>query len=138
MPTAEARPKHRLGRKPGAWTHLTPEALRAFREEHKLSRDRLADLLGVSRTSIQNWETLELPPSPKTQQRLAELLRAGPGAIPPPRKAPSLWDAPRPQRTDAGVLLATGAIVAAWARTHTLSQDELLALIQTVREALTS
>jgi DNA-binding XRE family transcriptional regulator len=134
-----AKPRNRLGRKPGKWTLLTAQDLRDYRANHKLSRDRLAVILGVSRTSVQNWETLELPPSMKTQEKLAQLIAGGPTAIPPPTKPPSLWDRPRPEGTDAGVITATGLIVAAWAKTHAkITPEELLELIKTVRATLTS
>ena len=57
----------RGGRKPGAWTLLKPTDLIGFREKNKISRARLAGALGVSSTSIQNWETGNAVPTDKSQ-----------------------------------------------------------------------
>ncbi|MCW8138565.1 MAG: helix-turn-helix transcriptional regulator [Planctomycetota bacterium] len=117
---------------------LTPEKLKAYRAENRISRARLAELLGVSSTSVQNWETNTVA-SMKIQERLAQLIAAGPAAIPPSRKAPSLWD--RGSSSDQGdpALLATGTIVAGYLQVKggELGVDELLGLIRSVKQALT-
>ncbi|MCO5164866.1 MAG: helix-turn-helix domain-containing protein [Planctomycetes bacterium] len=117
---------------------LTPEKLKAFRAENRISRARLAELLGVSSTSVQNWETNTVA-SMKIQERLAQLIAAGPAAIPPSTKAPSLWDrgSTSSNRGDPA-LLATGTIVAGYLQVKggELGVDELLGLIRSVRQAL--
>lgn len=69
------------GRKPGKWTVVTPDEIRAFRQEHQISRSRLAGALGVSSTTIQNWETDNGVAMPRLQEKVAELLKLGPGAL---------------------------------------------------------
>lgn len=76
---AVSKTGRRGGRKPGAWTLISPDALRAWRDENKVSRAHLASMLGVSSTSVQNWETGHAVATTKTQQRLVELTKRAPG-----------------------------------------------------------
>ncbi|MCO5170081.1 MAG: helix-turn-helix transcriptional regulator [Planctomycetes bacterium] len=119
------------------WKLLTPEKLKAFRAEHKVSRARLAQMIGVSTTSIQNWESGTVA-SLKVQHRLAELIAAGPAAILAPRKAPSLWDVAggASPRADSAIS-ATGEIVASYLKSRKeLPAKELVEVIRAVRAAL--
>jgi DNA-binding transcriptional regulator YiaG len=132
--TADAR-KRRGGRKPGKWELVDPLEFRRWREVQRLSRARLASLLSVSGTSIQNWETGHAVPSRKYQERLAELMKS-PGMI-------NLGGGGRPtSRSDAGdpaVIMATGAIVSAYVQgTSKLGPESLLEVIRTVRRALST
>lgn len=123
-----ARRIRRAGRKPGVWTLLTPEKLRDYRDRSQLSRARLAAILGVSSTSVQNWETGTVA-STNIQQRLSELIAAGPTQLVAP-----MWDASA-RRGDA--IKATGTIVAAYAQVQkNLSATDLVDLVRAVREAL--
>lgn len=125
--------KGRGGRKPGVWTLLTPEKLRDYRDRNRISRARLAAMLGVSSTSVQNWETGTVA-STKIQQRLAELIAAGPPASVPPRKPPFLWDAS--SRSNAAVQ-ATATIIVAYTHVQRdLPPDRLVDLVRAVRQAL--
>lgn len=127
--------RRRGGRKPGEWKLITPEQLRDYRSEHRISRARLAQMLGVSSTSVQNWETGTVA-SMRIQQRLAELIAAGPSAILPPRKAASLWDMASTKQADPAIT-TTGTIVAGYLQTHSaMSADDLIGLIRSVRQAL--
>jgi transcriptional regulator with XRE-family HTH domain len=75
--------KKRGGRQPGVWD-VASEEFRAWREGQKLSRLRLGKLLGVSQTSVQNWETGNAVPSKKYQEQIAKLMAEGvaaPGAV---------------------------------------------------------
>jgi DNA-binding XRE family transcriptional regulator len=124
----------RGGRKPGEWKLVKPEQLREYRATNKVSRARLAQMLGVSSTSVQNWET-DTVATMKIQQRLAELFAAGPAAILPRMKQQSPW------QRDAGegnsVLSATGTIVASYVKARSdVGADELVGLIKSVRSAL--
>lgn len=126
--------KRRGGRKPGVWKLVTPEKLKAYRDENRVSRARMAQMLGVSTTSVQNWETGTVA-SMKIQQRLAELISAGPSAILPPRKGPSLWD--RSGGPGDAAVATTGTIVAAYVGgAKKLGPDQLVELIRSVRTAL--
>jgi DNA-binding transcriptional regulator YiaG len=128
-----AAKRRRGGRKPGEWKLVMPEQLRDYRSQHKISRARLAQMLGVSSTSVQNWETGTVA-SMKIQQRLAELIAAGPSAILPPRKPASLWESGK--QTDPAIT-TTGTIVAGYLQTHQgMSPDDLVGLIRNVRQAL--
>lgn len=128
--------RRRGGRKPGEWRLVTPEQLRAYREEHRISRARLAQTLGVSSTSVQNWETGTVA-TMRIQERLAALIAAGSTAVLPLRRAPSLWEASTtPEATQA--ITATGMIVANYVQTRRdeLPIDDLVSLIRNVRQAL--
>lgn len=132
---AVADKRRRGGRKPGEWKLVTPEQLKEYRAEHKISRARLAQMLGVSSTSVQNWETGTVA-SMKIQQRLAELIAAGPAAILPPRKPASLWDMAAQKQADPAIT-TTGTIVAGYLQTRQdMSPDDLVGLIRSVRQAL--
>lgn len=61
--------QQRGGRSPGHWELVQPDELRRFREEQRLSRAKLANLVGVSATSVQNWESGRVA-SLKIQRRL--------------------------------------------------------------------
>ncbi len=123
----------RGGRKPGTWKLVTPMQILAYRKEHRVSRARMAQALGVSSTSVQNWESGTVA-TLQAQQRIATLIAASPAAPPAPHRAPHSSDAPS---GDEGALLATGTIVVAYAANRKdLRPDQLVGLIQTVRGAL--
>ena len=135
--SANNMPRKRSGgRRPGAWTLVTPEALRTFRSENKLSRARLASMLGVSSTSVQNWETGAVA-SLKVQQRLAELVQTGAvSATPAPRQEPAALGGAQKGSSDTAVS-ATAAIVGPYAGAQKdLSPQALLELVRSVRQAL--
>lgn len=125
--------ERRGGRPPGTWKLVTPEQILAYRKEHRVSRTRMAQALGVSSTSVQNWESGTVA-TLKAQQRIAMLIAASPAAPPAPQRVPHSSDAPS---GDEGALLATGTIVVAYAANRKdLRPDQLVGLIQTVRGAL--
>lgn len=126
-------PRKRGGRKPGAWTHVTPDKIIAFREENAISRQRLAEAVGVSQTSVQNWEHGTVA-TPKMQKRLAELISRGPHAIPSTRRPlPGMYDA----AGDAAAVQATGTIVSSYlANNRDVEPEQLLALIRDIRRTL--
>jgi transcriptional regulator with XRE-family HTH domain len=131
---ANAAGKRRGGRKPGTWTLLTEDKLREWRAANKVSRARLAKMLGVSSTSIQNWEFGTVA-SMKMQRRLAELMAAGPAVIaPPPRHSPA-WGG-RSESTGAAAITATGTIVASYVQNKKVETAELQDLVKAVRQAL--
>lgn len=115
---------------------MTAEQIKAYREQHRISRARLAQTLGVSSTSVQNWETGTVA-TMRIQERLAALIAAGPVAVPPLRHAPSLWDAGTSSEATPAIT-ATGAIVAQYVQTRRgeLPVDDLVSLIRNVRQAL--
>lgn len=123
----------RGGRKPGTWKLVTPMQILAYRKEHRVSRARMAQALGVSSTSVQNWESGTVA-TLQAQQRIATLIAASPAAPPAPHRVRHSPDAPS---GDEGALLATGTIVVAYAANRKdLAPDQLVGLIQTVRGAL--
>lgn len=133
----------RSGRKPGAWTLVTPEALRGWREKHKMSRASVAKSLGVSSTSIQNWETGHAVATTKMQQRLADMMKAPAAAAPGrgPSGTPATNGATAHAATngDPTVIQATASIVVEALRAGTkknVSAKELGLLVRTVRDAL--
>lgn len=135
----------RGGRKPGAWTLLTPEALRGWREKNKMSRANVASTLGVSSTSIQNWETGHAVATAKMQQKLADLMNAPatPGAATSRGKrtapaTPTNGSAPHAANGDPTLIQATASIVveAIRAGKKNVSAKELGLMVRTVRDAL--
>jgi DNA-binding XRE family transcriptional regulator len=129
-----------VGGSGGSWTEVQPEQIRAFREEHTISRNMLASTLGVSATSVQNWETGLAVAMPAVQARLASIIQAGPGAIHTADGAGT-----RRGGGAAGVaalvghqVSATGMIVNGFltSQSRKFTQEELIELIKTVRGAL--
>lgn len=141
---ADGAARKRAGRKPGVWKYVTPEQLREFRASGQVSRARIASALGVSSTSVQNWESGRAA-MPRLQKRLAELIAAGPAAL--DDGAPEgdggqngRWRA-EGDGAVGGVLssqlLATGTIVGSYITAHgKMSHDQLMELIRSVRSAL--
>jgi DNA-binding transcriptional regulator YiaG len=135
--SGEDASRARAGRKPGVWKYVTPEQLREFRTSGQVSRARIASALGVSSTSVQNWESGRAA-MPRLQRRLAELIAAGPGAL--EDGAPD-GDGVVADGPVSGVLssqlLATGTIVGSYITAHgKMSHDQLMELIRSVRSAL--
>lgn len=133
----DMEPRGRGGRKPGEWRHVTPESIREFRHEHRISRARLAAALGVSSTSVQNWESGTVA-TLRTQQQLADLIKAGPAALSPMRNGQGSspgWD---PSAVLGPQILTTGTIVGAYLQAHPgkVSSEDLIELIRNVRSAL--
>lgn len=134
----------RGGRRPGAWTLLTPQALRGWREKHQMSRGRVATALGVSSTSIQNWETGHAVATTKMQQKLADMMSApSPSGAAPNRARPtapaSNGAAPRSANGDPTLIQATASIVVEAIRAggrRSVSAKELGLMVRTVRDAL--
>lgn len=132
----------RGGRTPGQWTLLEKDDLSGFRKTQKLSRSALANHLGVSSTSIQNWETGRSVPLTRFQQQLVDLMKGG---------VPAAAGRGRGRGRGAGgaapvgaagsetSLTATAEIVKGFLATSAgskLSADELVALTTSLRAAL--
>ena len=49
------------------------EQLRRARQKHQLSQEQIAEMLGVSRQTISNWETSKSYPDVERVMRLAEI-----------------------------------------------------------------
>jgi DNA-binding transcriptional regulator YiaG len=133
----------RGGRKPGAWALVTPEALRGWRETQKMSRASVASTLGVSSTSVQNWETGHAVATAKMQQKLADLMKApapAGGARSRGSSTPASNGAARhPANGDPTLIQATASIVIEAIRAggkKDVSAKELGVLVRTVRDAL--
>ena len=113
------------------WRFVQPEEILAYRQEHGLSRAKLADSLGVSTTSIQNWERGRVA-ALETQRRLRSLIDGEP-LLPG-----GLATLPQPAAQDSLVMM-TGQIVAAYLSTQTdLDPTRIPELIRTVKDALRS
>lgn len=129
--------RKRAGRKPGVWKYVTPEQLREFRTSGQVSRARIASALGVSSTSVQNWEAGRAA-MPRLQKRLAELIAAGPAALDDglPEADGAAADGPVGSVLSSQ-LLATGTIVGSYITAHgKMSHEQLMELIRSVRSAL--
>jgi DNA-binding transcriptional regulator YiaG len=134
----------RGGRKPGTWTLVSPQGLREWRDNNKMSRASVAATLGVSSTSIQNWETGHAVATNKMQQRLADLVN-GPsvGATPPrTRSGPAATNGETPRAAATGdptLIQATASIVVEALRVggkKSISAKQIGLLVKTVRDAL--
>lgn len=138
----------RGGRKPGQWVHVTQEAVGKFRTNAKLSRAKLAEMLGVSNTSVQNWETGYSVPMPRYQQKLAELITSGGAKLSPgaSESAPARVRARQAAALSAASpevevtrLSVTGEIMKGYLATPQgakVSQEQLVALTRALRGAL--
>ncbi len=122
----------RGGRKPGKWEHVRPEEIKAYRGKEGISRAKLAAQLGVSTTSIQNWEAGR-PASVKVQRELRQLFDGNPVvALSVESPASSGLEA------DSSAIRTTGSIVAAYLQSQkaTMPPAELAKLVRSVRLAL--
>jgi DNA-binding transcriptional regulator YiaG len=126
---AKRTTKNRGGRKKGSWTETSPDTIRDFRRAGRISRSRLASALGVSATSVQNWEVGLVVATPAMQKKIVELIKSSPDL-----------GRPRPASAQQGggvEVEAAGEIVCAWLEQHPGTDEEhLLALIRAVRTAL--
>ncbi len=139
--------KRRGGRTPGQWTLLAKDDLSGFRKTQKLSRSALANTLGVSSTSIQNWETGRSVPLTRFQQQLVDLMKGGgvPAAAARGRRGRGSNGAASNGASSGGVgssetsLTATAEIVKGFLATSAgakLSAEELVNLTVSLRAAL--
>lgn len=118
----------RGGRKPGKWEVVTPDEILTYRRSQGLSRAKLADLLKVSATSIQNWETGRVA-SRKIQHRLRALIDG--------QAAPGNSAIPEPPPQDEIAIATTGEIISAYLQTQkALKPEQLTQLVRSVRRAL--
>ena len=128
----ERAESHRGGRAPGRWEVVAPEELKRFRGARGLSRAKLAQLVGVSATSIQNWESGRVA-SLKIQRRLRALIDGEPVL----GVSPSDGCQDPACRARQALVRTTGSIVAAYVETQRGVQPaELPALVRSVRAAL--
>lgn len=128
--------KRRGGRKAGEWKLLTPEKLRQFREENGISRKRLADLLGVSTTTIQNWDMGKCPPSRDYQAKLLDLMSR---PVLPKLAAfvPGQITGIGKSDAEAAEIEATGQIMAAWLQSNPkVKAEDVAKVVTSVRQAL--
>ncbi|MCO5172210.1 MAG: helix-turn-helix domain-containing protein [Planctomycetes bacterium] len=128
---ARTMKRRRGGRPKGTWDRVQPAELLDYRQRRGLSRVRLAEMLGVSPTTIVNWELGHGVATPAYQDRLRELLDAPADLAAPPV-------APAGEPADA-TIEATGRIVVAYlARGGAVRPEDLPGLIREVRGALGS
>jgi DNA-binding transcriptional regulator YiaG len=137
----------RGGRKPGKWVHLTVDTLKSYRKQAGVSRGALAKTLGVSSTSVQNWETGRSVPMKRYQMLLADLVAGG--TVPAgPEPAPAARTNGH-SRTNghggggdavhAARLTATGEVLKGYLATPQgakVTQDQLVALTKALQAAL--
>ncbi len=144
-PTATKR-KGRGGRKKGEWVLLTSDSLLQFRKGAHLSRAKLAEILDVSSTTIQNWESGKAVPTKKSQAHLADLIKGGAPAAAASNGAGTVTrSAPRAHASSNGgastdtQLTVTGEILKAFLATAQggkTSQEQLVDLAKSLRAAL--
>jgi DNA-binding transcriptional regulator YiaG len=131
-PERKPKRKGRGGRKPGVWTQVKPEQIVAYRKAQRLSRASLARALGVSSTTIQNWETGKSAATAKAQARLAEAMSGNPRQL-----APKAGDAPKNGAAGSDMVIdATARIVTAFLSSAKIKREDLRGVIQEVRSAL--
>lgn len=93
------------GRPKGVWSVLQAGALRPWRESNNISRGKLASMLKVSPTSIQNWESDKAIPSTKYQEAIVSLMS---GNVPTMNNTPKRGRPPK-NTTSANVVDMSGA-----------------------------
>lgn len=124
----------RGGRKPGAWIQVKPEQILAYRKEHKLSRLTMAKSLGVSATTIQNWETGRGVATKKAQVLLLDRLASPPlFTIPSRGRQP---DAAAVSNGSTQAIEATGQIMAAYFKGARIEIEQVGGLVRQIRAAL--
>lgn len=130
-----AAPKRRGGRKPGTWrSDLSPGVLREWRTSNGISRGRLARAVGVSSTSIQNWEIGHVIPLATTQASLVETMKRPEALGNAPNMKSSKGEGA--QSLESAVVTATGAIVAAMIVAKRKEAANVGELIASVRAGL--
>lgn len=124
-----------MARTKNEWTLTSPEKIKEFRRTNSVSRLRFATALGVSATSVQNWEEGRSVAEKKTQAKMIEVM-ANPALVPFSRQSPGCLA----NTTDTSAELeATGKIVNAWLEQHNdLAPEDLAGVIRDVRQALRS
>lgn len=109
------------------WTLVDFAELEAWREAQGMPKTTLARELGVTNSTYHNWARGAAVATPRTQERMRQLMEGGLVERQAPVDKPALLE-------------ATGEIVAAYARHaaggKALDIDGLVALIKTVRSAL--
>lgn len=128
----------RGGRKPGKWIHLTVDTLKSYRKDAGVSRGALAKTLGVSSTSVQNWETGRSVPMKRYQMLLADLVAGGTvPAGPEPAPAARTNGHGGGDAVHAARLTATGEVVRSYLATGAkVTPDGLVALTKALQAAL--
>lgn len=124
--------KKRGGRKPGSWTLVTPMQIREYRQTYRLSRLTMAGLLGVSSTTVVNWETGNGVATTAAQRRIQELLRRPPAGTvtgAPTQVSGNGKDSPE-------TMEAVGKILAAYLQSAKVKPEGMGDLVLRVRAAL--
>jgi len=127
----------RGGRRPGSWEVVTPKEIVTFREEQGLSRARLAEMLDVSTTSIQNWETGRVA-SRRIQERLRTVIDGG--TLPDARcsEAAEVAHGWANGARDQATISTIGQIVTAYLGTQRgMKPGDVAELVRSVKQALT-
>lgn len=135
---AQAAPKGRGGRKPGTWTLVQPEQILAYRQEHRLSRATFAAMVGVSSTTVQNWELGKGAAFQKAQEKIATVIGSAPAVTTSKQGARPTAIATNGQHPAGydSVVEGTAKIVAAFLTTAKIGRGELGAVVREVRAAL--
>lgn len=130
---------HTVGR---GWAITTFSALETWRERQRLSKRRVADLLGVTNSTYHNWARGRAVATPAAQQRILDLIRGDAAPQPPARTSGGLR--PPVGSTDDGVgevkavLDSTAQIMSTFLLETrlTLTPEQLGDLVREVRQAL--
>lgn len=145
MPKSAKKKGRPGGREPGQWVHLTQDEVKSFRTTAGLSRGKLAVMLGVSSTSIQNWETGRSVPVETFQRKLRALIESGASKAPRSARRPS--GSPSAETASAVTLpnvqvarlTVAGEVVKGFLTTSQgskMSQEQLVALTRALYAAL--
>lgn len=140
-PEAATKKKGRRGgRKPGVWTLVQPAQILAFRKERRLSRAVFAKMVGVSSTTVTNWEGGKGTASPSMQSKVVEVMGSAPATATKSKRA-MVGAAAKPTNGQhpAGydsIVEGTAKIVSAFLATAKLKREELGEVVRDVRAAL--
>lgn len=98
---------------PESVSSFTPERLQQMREARQLTQVALAEAIGMSPSSVSQYEAGNVNPSPETLARLCEVLDVGPGFL-TSRKPPHLSEASPHFRKQNGLTRRSQKMVHAW------------------------
>ncbi|MEO7327090.1 MAG: helix-turn-helix transcriptional regulator [Minicystis sp.] len=106
---------------------MTPEEIKALRQELGCTARELAGVLGVEQDAVLAWERAELFPTKRLVGKMAELRKLGPAAVPKQQRkksasvspmaalaSPELWKLVRKLAAHAELRAAVGKLAEAY------------------------
>ena len=136
VPVRDKPPSLKSSRRRGTWAYVTLAEIEEFRLKNHLTKKKLADLIGVTNSTIHNWYQDKAIPTPNRQRQMRSMVDG-----PPPRSIPTPWS-PRPIRTHTtaehtATVHTAGQIVQSYLRiSNKLQPDQVKELVRGVMAGL--